>query len=68
MEYKNCCFVGHRKIEVTNELKQNLRSIIESMITEYNVNNFLFGTRSEFNDLCLEIVTDLKKNTVLYQE
>ncbi len=66
MEYKNCSFVGHRKIEITNELKQDLKSIIEAMITEYNVTNFLFGTRSEFNDLCLEIVTDLKKNTISY--
>ena len=62
MDYKTCCFIGHRKIEMNNELFQNLRDSIENLIINCNVINFLFGSRSEFNELCHIIVSDLKKN------
>jgi len=63
MEYdknKTCCFIGHRKINETDRLKAELYSKIEDLIVNNNVYNFLFGSRSAFNDLCLKIVTDLK--------
>lgn len=63
MEYdknKTCCFIGHRKINETDRLKAELYSKIEDLIVNNNVDNFLFGSRSAFNDLCLKIVTDLK--------
>ncbi len=56
-----CCFFGHRKIEVTEELKQGLRNIIEDLITEEKVDTFLFGSKSEFDSLCHQIVTEVKK-------
>ena len=55
-----CCFFGHRKIEVTQELKTKLKTEIEKLITENKVDTFLFGSNSLFNSLCLEVVTELK--------
>ena len=58
---KACCFIGHRKISSTEELKAKLCEIIEELITDENVKVFLFGSRSQFDDLCLETVTKLKQ-------
>lgn len=56
-----CSFFGHRTIEITEELKQKLKTIIEHLIVNNNVSTFLFGSRSEFNYLCHLIVTELKE-------
>ena len=62
MENNNtCCFIGHREINVTEELKMQLYAIIEKLIAKENVNTFLFGSKSQFNDLCYETVTLLKE-------
>lgn len=58
---KSCCFIGHRKIEVTESLKQSLKDTIINLITSHNVLYFLFGSKSEFNNLCYMIVNELKK-------
>ena len=54
-----CCFIGHRKIIETKELKQRLQNTIENLIKEKQVRTFIFGSRSEFNFLCHKIVSDL---------
>ncbi len=60
--YENtCCFIGHRKITVTDQLKKRLYEIIEKLIVCENVHNFLFGSKSQFNDLCHEVVSNMKK-------
>lgn len=56
-----CCFFGHRKIEVTDELIRRLEEIVEDLIINEKVNTFLFGGKSQFDNLCLTIVTELKK-------
>ncbi len=56
-----CCFIGHREINETEELKTKLRETIERLITEENVDTFLFGSGSSFNTLCLELVTEIKE-------
>ena len=56
-----CCFFGHRKINETPELTERLESVIESLIKEKAVNIFYFGSKSEFDSLCLKVVTDLKE-------
>lgn len=61
MSDKVCSFFGHRKIKITEELKQKLIETIESLIINKNVSIFLFGSRSEFDDLCHLIVTKLKE-------
>ena len=58
---KTCCFFGHRKIDETAELKNRLYEIIENLIVNENVDTFLFGSKSEFDDLCHKIVTELKE-------
>ena len=58
---KICCFIGHRKIEITAELKQAIYEYVESLIVNENVKVFLFGSRSQFDDLCYEVVTELKE-------
>lgn len=58
---KTCCFFGHRKIDKTEELKNKLRGIIENLIANEKVETFFFGSKSEFDDLCHQVVTELKK-------
>ena len=55
------CFFGHRTITETEELKMKLVEIIERLITDENIDVFLFGSKSRFNDLCYEIVTEIKE-------
>ena len=56
-----CCFFGHRKIEVTDELLNRLKEVVEDLIVEKKVDTFLFGSKSQFDKLCLQVVTELKK-------
>ncbi len=55
------CFFGHRTINETEELKSKLKREIEKLIVYKNVDTFLFGSRSQFDSLCLELVTDIKE-------
>lgn len=55
---KKCCFIGHRTIKITDALTEKLKRIIEGLIVEEGVRCFLFGGRSEFDDLCHGIVTE----------
>lgn len=53
-------FIGHRKIEKTEELRQKLTKIVTTLIEEGNADTFLFGSKSVFDDICLDVVTMLK--------
>lgn len=55
-----CCFFGHRKIEKTDSLKNTVRTAVKNLIENNGVDTFLFGSKSQFNTLCYEIVTELK--------
>ena len=61
MDGKVCCFIGHRNVEKTPELKERLINTIRRLITENGVNKFLFGSKSCFDDLCQEVVTELRE-------
>ncbi len=62
MSIKNtACFFGHRTINETEQLKSKLIEIIERLIVDENVDTFLFGSKSRFNGLCLELVTKIKE-------
>ena len=61
MKDKSCCFFGHRTINETEELKLKLVEIIEKLIVDEKVDTFLFGSKSRFNSLCLELVTEIKE-------
>jgi len=56
-----CCFFGHRTVNETEELKSKLIEIIERLIVDEHVDTFLFGSKSRFNSLCLELVTEIKE-------
>lgn len=56
-----CCFFGNRKIYETAELKSKLVEIIEKLVADEKVDIFLFGSKSRFNSLCLELVTEIKE-------
>lgn len=58
---KTCCFFGHRKIVISEHLIESLRNEIEKIICENKVNMFLFGSRSEFDELCHKVVSELKE-------
>lgn len=55
-----CCILGHREICETEELKRQLTLTIEDLIAKENVDTFLFGSKSSFNSLCYELITQVK--------
>lgn len=57
---KTCCFIGHRVISVTDELTAELTAVIERLIAD-GVTIFNFGSHSQFDSLCYEIVSNLQK-------
>ncbi|MBE6643517.1 MAG: DUF1273 domain-containing protein [Ruminococcaceae bacterium] len=61
MKENTCCFFGHRTINETEELRTKITETVERLITNENVDTFLFGSKSEFDRLCLELVTKLKE-------
>ena len=58
---KACSFFGHRDTLQTEELKQKVRETVERLIVEERVDTFLFGSRSNFDELCYIVVTELKE-------
>lgn len=61
MDGKKCTFIGHRKIEKTDELIKRISEVIENLIVNENVDTFYFGSKSQFDDLCYVIVSELKE-------
>lgn len=57
---KTCSCFGHSDVDITNDLIARTKKEIERAI-EDSVRIFLFGGRSDFDDLCYDIVTE-KKN------
>lgn len=60
MKSKTCCFIGHRNIEMTDELEKEIYGYIENLIISENVKTFLFGSKSDFDYLCHSVVSCLK--------
>lgn len=60
MKRSVCSFFGHRIIVPTDELKTKLKLLIEHLIVEMGVNTFLFGSRSNFYEVCHDVVSELK--------
>ncbi len=58
---KACSFFGHEKIEVSKELKEKVKNVIEDLIINHGVLIFLFGRFNDFIELCYYVVTDLIK-------
>lgn len=64
---KSCCFIGHREINESAELKKNLQKLLSDLINK-GVKEFVFGDHSAFNDLCYLEITELKKYTLKSKE
>ena len=56
-----CCFIGHRKIRNCDKIFGRVERVVKSLIEDRGFDTFLFGSRSEFNDLCYEVVSSLKE-------
>ncbi len=57
---KTCSCFGHSKVDITDELIARVRMEIDKAVAD-GVRIFLFGGRSDFDDLCYYLVTE-KKN------
>ena len=54
-------FIGHRKIQNSELLTEQIKRTVLNLIDEKQVDTFLFGSKSDFKSLCLEVVTELQK-------
>ena len=53
------CFFGHRTVTDAAQLKTKLTQTVSELIAD-GADTFLFGSRSEFDSLCWEVVTELQ--------
>ena len=60
MSAKSCCFIGHRTVKEKDEIEKRLIKLVTTLIEE-GVDTFYFGSRSRFDDLAWEVVSELKK-------
>ena len=58
---KKCSFIGHRTVDDSKQVASILKESITALIEKQGVNTFLFGSRSEFNDICHQVVTELRE-------
>ncbi len=56
---KTVCFIGHRTIVNTEQVKTRLTKTVLKLISD-GADIFLFGSRSRFDSLCWEVVTELQ--------
>ena len=57
---KTCTFVGHKRLKNKTLVKKKIEKVVKDLISK-GVKEFLFGSSSEFVDLCYEVVTSLKE-------
>ena len=60
MTEKTCCFFGHKEINETDELKAKITKTVEELICK-GVDTFLLGSNSRFNEICVEIMRQIKE-------
>ena len=56
---KSCCFLGHSM--VYEEIKPQLKAIIEHLITKEGVTNFYVGTQGGFDKLVYRVLCKLEE-------
>lgn len=62
MNVSTVAFWGHRTVKDKELVKRRVYQVVEDMILTHNAKRFLFGSKSKFDDLCYEVVTELKRN------
>ncbi len=60
MSEKTVCFIGHRTVDNAEQVKTKLFDILTTLILN-GADTFIFGSRSDFDTLCWEIVTALQE-------
>ena len=55
-----CCFIGHRNVPDSEELRKKIWETAENLIKNDGATYFLFGSRSEFDSICHDVVTKLQ--------
>ncbi len=60
MKDTTCCFFGHRTIDITKELRRKLYNEIKNLIVNECIDTFLFGSKSQFDDLSYQVLSELK--------
>ena len=53
-------FIGHRKLQADGNFRARLKELVLSLVDDRGADVFLFGSKSEFDDLCLEVVSEIK--------
>lgn len=56
---KTCSCFGHTRVEITEELRTQTKIEIENAIAD-GVRTFLFGGKSDFDDLVYDLVSEIK--------
>ena len=56
-----CCFIGHRDVRKTADVQMRLKEIVKDLIENNEVTVYIFGSRSTFNQMAYEVVTELKR-------
>ena len=54
------CFIGHRDVEETAELRARVHEVVGDLIAAGAV-DFIFGDHSAFDHLCYAVVSELKE-------
>ena len=60
MEEMICSFFGHRKIDVSEALNEKLEQAVKKAL-EYGCQTFYFGGYGEFDSLCYQTVSKIKR-------
>ena len=61
MKTKKCCVFGHRKVTEKEAVTKQLEELLEHLIVQENVETFFVGSKSEFDDLCREVLAVKKE-------
>ena len=64
---KTVSVFGHRNVELNDEQYEKLKEILENLIVNENAQVFLFGSRSNFDYYCHEVITKLKEKYTFLQ-
>lgn len=56
-----CCFIGHRNVNLDEKQMNELNILLDDLINKKKIDSFLFGSKSNFDNICLKIVSQLKK-------
>lgn len=57
---KICCFAGHNEVSDTSNVYEKIRHIVEHLIIEEGVEEFLVGDYGDFNEISKKAILEAK--------